>query len=174
MSTNYMEIEGIDELLELFKSLATAYDKKIFKQKLLKTSEKLAHSLSVVAPMASKGHWKKSQDSSVGSEDAWKEWVEPGSLKKSMVAKIPKRQRRGRTIAYVKRQYKIAPHAHLIEYGHVMTRKKGGKKIKWVQPKPFFWRTVSRQEDMIINGIATAALEILEDRVNKIIKKEAR
>jgi len=168
---HFAELVGLDEMREMFKALATTYDKKIFKQELLKIAEALSKKVSDKAPRATKSHWLKlASDTHVRSGARWS-WVTPGSLKKSIVAKTPKKARKGRQISYVKVQYSIAPHAHLIEYGHYLRKTKGGPILKKIKANPFFRDTWTKEKNTVEKQIKEAAQKILFKRIEILRRK---
>lgn len=172
---HFAELVGLEELNDMFKAIATTYDKKMFKKELLKIAEELSGKVSGRAPIATKGHWKKNiSDANVGRSGAmsW-DWTQPGSLKESIVAKLPKRARKGRQISYVKVQYSIAPHAHLIEYGHYIRKEKDGEIVDRVEPDPFFSDTWKAQKAKVEKQIYQAAQKILFKRI-EIEKRKAK
>jgi HK97 gp10 family phage protein len=58
---------------------------------------------------------------------------------------------------------KKAPHAHLVEYGHVVTNKKGGEVLGFAPAHPFFRPAVDE------NG--QKSLEYVEKRIKRMLKK---
>ena len=80
--------------------------------------------------------------------------VKTGNLRRSLVSKTYREQRRGNPAAFAAIDYRIGRHAHLLEFGHWMivepksqrskegyTFKKGGvlsRKRPWVGARPFF------------------------------------
>lgn len=77
------------------------------------------------------------------------------------------RKRRGNTITVkVGADYKISPHAHLLESGTVGRRHKSGKWVGRVAPTHFFRRTFDR--------IKPAMMQLMYRSINEAIDRENR
>ena len=76
------------------------------------------------------------------------------NLSRSLVSKPFAKQRKGEPAAFVAVDYNIAPHAHLVEFGH------GGPKP--AAPKPFFrpvvhaWKELKRTNETLKRYLAKA------------------
>ncbi len=77
-----------------------------------------------------------------------------GALSRSLVSKPFSKQRKGEPAVFVAVDYAIAPHAHLVEFGH------GGPKP--AAPKPFFrsvvhaWKELRRTNERLKRFFAVA------------------
>ena len=61
-----------------------------------------------------------------------------GNLKRGIVSKVMQRRGNKYAPALVAIDYRIAPHAHLVEFGHIIERTRRGKSFGIVPPHPFF------------------------------------
>ena len=101
-------IEGLGQLSKNFERLINIVDESEFENGLLKIARVFKGNVSAHAPIAPKGHYKRGT----------KIWVEPGNLKHGIVAKKFRHKIPGQPATFVGINYRIAPHAHLVEYGH--------------------------------------------------------
>jgi HK97 gp10 family phage protein len=147
------EIEGMDKLRDNLEKVAKSLGADAVEPILLEEAEKMADDARSRAP---KGP--------------------TGNLKRSIVAKT---LRRGRANAFgvntgnespapaiVAIDYRIGPHAHLIEYGTVeRISKKTGKSSGVVPAHPFFRPAWDAHQGHIIDDISSKLATIVEDSV---------
>ena len=148
-----ISLEGLPLLLEQFKRISQSQEGLEMENRLLKVAEGLAHKIRSNVP---KG--------------------ETRNLEKSVVAKKFKNKIKGAPAAFVAIDRKVAPHAHLVEYGTkgIRMAKKtalrffvGGQVIfaKFVgamPAQPFFRQTVDNEEIKIVSQIAQETIEAIE------------
>lgn len=73
-----------------------------------------------------------------------------GNLKRGMVAKVFSRNPAFKPAAFAAVDFRIAPHAHLVEYGTVKTG-----------AQPFFWRAVEASSGKVIRLIETETKKLI-------------
>lgn len=138
-----LQVQGLDELKKRLQKLANAIEGSQVEQILLDAAQ----------PIADQAR-------------AWAPEGPTGNLKRALLAK--KLQRKGRktapVIAAVDR--KIAPHAHLVEYGSQGRQHKSGKSTGSMPAKPYFRPAVdARKGD---------AARIIEDGLRRLIEGVSR
>ena len=127
-------LEGLPELEKKFGKLIAIIDKNETEQELLKSAEMLRDDIKRRAPLGP-----------------------TGNLRRGIVAKLFRRKIIRNPAAFVAVDYSIAPHAHLVEYGH------GGPHP--APAHPFFRPAL----DALTNKIITK----IEQGIWRIINKEA-
>ncbi len=86
-----------------------------------------------------------------------------GNLKRGIVAKtLQRRDPNQPAPAIVAVDYRIAPHAHLVEFGHFITHKRRGAATGWVPPHPFFRPAWDAQGETVKNTITESLKNIVE------------
>ena len=73
-----------------------------------------------------------------------------GNLKKGIVAKVFKEQRKGDPSSFVGIDYGIAPHAHLVEFGTVKAA-----------PHPFFRHTIDTSKESVRRDISDGLKKVI-------------
>jgi len=148
-----ISIEGLPLLVAQFKQIAQSVEAQEMENRLLEVGEDLRNKIQREVP---KGETK--------------------NLFNSIVCKKFERKIKGNPAVFVAVDRKIAPHAHLVEYGTKGLRlaKKGVMKFfvaglaifaRSVAPmpaQPFFRSTVDREESKTVSRIAQGAIEIIE------------
>lgn len=116
------EFRGLTELQQKITDLSKALPHTAIEQIYLKGVRKMARAIRRKTPVG------------VGTR-------KPGSLKKAVKAKLLDRVGNNARNAIVAVDRKTAPHAHLVEFGHVLykgSKKKGGRVIGHVPAHPYF------------------------------------
>lgn len=85
------------------------------------------------------------------------------NLRKSLRVKKLKRHNSGAAAYIVAIDRKRAPHAHLVEDGHKVKRKKDGEVVGYSKPHPFFSPGVDASEN--------EALQFVEDKLMTMLDK---
>ena len=101
-------IQGLPELSRNFEKFIKLVDESECENRILKIARVLKKNVSARAPLAPKGHYKRG--TKIG--------VEPGNLKHGIVAKKFRHKIPGQPATFVGIDYRVAPHATLVEYGH--------------------------------------------------------
>jgi len=86
-----------------------------------------------------------------------------GNLKRAIMTNLLPRlkpDQPGSAIAIVRGG--IAPHAHLVEYGHFQTKTRGGLASRWVPPHPFFRPAVEETGDSVIEAVIAELNTMIE------------
>ena len=87
-----------------------------------------------------------------------------GNLKRSIVAKVLQRNSPGEAApAITAVDYRIAPHAHLIEFGHLIKRGKRGKSTGFVEPHPFMRPAWDATKDQVAGAIVEEFHSLIEE-----------
>jgi len=88
-----------------------------------------------------------------------------GNLKRGIEAKVIHRE--GSTVAAIAAvNYKIAPHAHLVEFGHLLVRGKKGHIVGFVPPHPFFRPAWEARSEQVSQGVVEELKNLVEGSVN--------
>ena len=123
-------VEGIDELKKRFQRLASVIDSKDMANKIVDAAVTIRDEIKSRAPVVT------------------------GNLKRSVVAKKYSRLTKGNPGAFVAIDYRIGPHAHLVEYGH------GGSNP--APAHPFFRPGVDNKIDIAERKIKMGVIEVIE------------
>lgn len=114
-----IEVEGLDEAIRRVQSITSALEAKDVEKVLLKGMRMVRDEVKARAPVGP-----------------------TGNLKRSVKAQIGKRRGRFVAGAFSAIDRKIAPHAHLVEYGHDLVKGgkkgRGGRVVGHVPAHPFF------------------------------------
>jgi len=129
-------LQGVGELKKKFGEMIAIIDDRKTENELLKSANILKNDIKRRAP---KGP--------------------TGNLKRSIVARIFKRKITNQPAAFVAVDYRIAPHAHLVEYGH------GGPHP--ASAHPFFRSAIDALKNKIVDIIEKGIWRILEEKANK-------
>ena len=116
-------IEGVGNLVSDLNRLVTQIDSEIVEDGLLKIAEGLRDNIKAVTPRKT------------------------GRLKSAVRASRFRAKITGRPAVFVAMNYKKAPHAHLVEYGH---RARNGK---FVPAHPYFRPTLDMYQGIVLNAI---------------------
>lgn len=146
-----LELQGLDKLKVKFKRLIGILSDKELENRVLDAAKIIRNDAKSKAPIAKQGHWKKY------GRGGGSMWVDPGSLRRSIVAKTFKGESKEAPAAFVAIDYSIAPHAHLVEFGA-----RGGQ----MPAQPFFRPA--------IDGNRRQVVSIIKDGLRKTIGKEAQ
>ena len=130
-----ISIEGMDEIIKNFKRIASTVDEKDMENNLLEAAMVIRDDAKARAPLG-----------------------KTGKLRDSIVAKRFNNPTKGKPGAFVAIDYRIAPYAHLVEYGH------GGSNPA---PAHEFFRPA------MDNNIATVK-RMIESGILEIIEKAAK
>jgi HK97 gp10 family phage protein len=139
-----IEVKGIEEIEMNIEKIAQKMDPDVVEQILLRQADMLKDAIVSVAPQG-----------------------ETGNLKKGIVSKVLARRgliEKKYAPAMVGINYRIAPHAHLVEFGHqIRQRRKGTPGSKalyskitmstYVQPHPFFRPVWDLMKDSVRDNI---------------------
>jgi len=85
-----------------------------------------------------------------------------GNLKRGIIAKTLTRTSDQPAPAIAAIDYRIAPHAHLVEFGHFQTKKKGGPAVKYVAPHPFFRPAWDTNKEAVCEAITDELKNMIE------------
>lgn len=146
-----LELQGLDRLQVKFKRLMGLLSHKELENRFLDAAKVIRDGAKSRAPIAKKGHWQKA------GRGGGKVWIEPGSLRRGIVAKSFKGRSKQPPAAMVAIDYSIAPHAHLVEFGA-----RGGQ----MPAQPFFRPAIDSNRRQVVS--------IIKHGLQKAIKKEAR
>ena len=130
-----VSIEGMDDIIKKFKHIATAVDEKDMENNLVEAAMVIRDAAKSMAP------------------------VKTGKLRESIVAKRYSRQPKGRPGAFVAIDYRIAPYAHNVEYGH------GGPHP--APAHPFFRPAMDNNMGRVKKMIEAGAMEVIEKAARK-------
>jgi len=130
-------LEGVPELIAKFKDLDRLIDDKNVEDGLLKAAKIIQASAKAKAP------------------------VKTGNLRRGIVAKKFGKKRLRQPAVFCGIDYRIAPHAHLVEYGHIAANG------KHVGARPFFRRAVDESRGQVMTLIARVVKEAIEKEAKK-------
>lgn len=148
------QLEGVEEMYLIFSRLATASGNERMENKFLRIAEMLRRNV-------------RNKINAVVKRKT-------GNLERSVVAKTFARKRYIMTLArkiimnpaaFVAIHYRLAPHAHLIEFGHTVVR--NGKVVGHAPARPFFRPTIESLRGQIKSMIIKAVKEEIEDAAKK-------
>ena len=149
--TSWFELEGADKLTLKLKRLTGMLSDKDLGNRYLDAAKVIRNAAKRRAPIAKKGHWSKK------GKGGTRHWLEPGALKRSIVAKKFKSRTIYPPAAFCAINYGIAPHAHLVEFGA-----RGGQ----MPAQPFFRPAIdeskSRVKAIIKDGLKKAVLKAVK------------
>lgn len=160
-----INLENYKYVSERFEELATVPDSKNMENKLMKIARNLRKLIRKAAPRGKK-------DS--GNIDDPNSRI--GNLRRSIQAKKFKRKIKKQPQVYVRVNWRIAPHAHLVEYGTEFFRMPIKKKVlhfyhrgfeifaKWAAPMPalpFFRPTIDKNKSRLEYQIEKEAADII-------------
>lgn len=87
-----------------------------------------------------------------------------GNLKHGIIAKTLERNNSDQPApAIAAIDYRIAPHAHLVENGHFQTEKKGGPASRFVPPHPFFRPAYDTNKEAVLEAITEDLKTMIEE-----------
>lgn len=139
LSTKYhgqnIALEGLDQLEMKLKRLAGVIDDEALENRMLSGAELIKNDAVMRAPLGPTGNLRR------------------GIVAKKFDRKIP-----GQPSAFVAVDYRIAPHAHLVEFGA-----RGGQ----MPAKPFFRPAIDANRENVKTIIKTGTWEIIEDEAKK-------
>ena len=118
-------LKGADELLKKFKILDRLVDEQDIENGLLHASRIIATKAKQLAPLGP-----------------------TGNLRRGIVAKKFQKKRKGNPAVFCGIDYRIAPHAHLVEFGHIAANG------RHVGARPFFRRAIKESKDLVLFQIA--------------------
>jgi HK97 gp10 family phage protein len=125
------EVQGLEQIEENIEKIAQQMEPDVVENILLSKAEMIRERASTAAP----------QD-------------ETGNLKRGIVAKVLQRRGDKYAPAMAGINYGIAPHAHLVEFGHAIRFSRKGKSFGFVPPHPFFRPVFDSEKDVIKLEIA--------------------
>ena len=128
-----MTIEGYEKLKRKFRRLIEVVDERKMETGLMNPARRLKDELSRNAPQGP-----------------------TGNLKRSPVAKKFRRKIKSSPAVFVAIDRKIAPHAHLVEFG-----------TKFMAPRSFFRKTMDSNEESIIEDIKKEAWKVIQAEAYK-------
>ncbi len=135
------EIIGEEELNQNIQNVIKSLSPEQIEEVLLNGANIMAEDIRIRAPIAKRGHYKSGT----------KVLVPPGNLKRSIVTKTMTRRGEKAAPALIAIDYRIAPHAHLVEYGTVRAA-----------PHPFFRPGYDATKDAISEGITKDFKNLIE------------
>ncbi len=139
LSTKYygqnIALEGLDQLEMKLKRLAGVIDDEALENRMLSGAELVRDDAVRMAPLGPTGNLKR------------------GIIAKKFDRKIP-----GHPSAFVAIDYRIAPHAHLVEFGA-----RGGQ----MPAKPFFRPAIDANRENVKTIIKNGTWEVIEDEVRQ-------
>ncbi len=137
-----MEMRGVIDVTENIERVKKSLSMEQIESVLLHGAQVMAEAIRNRAPIAKRGHYKK------GSKDL----IPPGSLRRSIIAKTMQRRGEKAAPALVAIDYRIAPHAHFVEFG---TSRAG--------PHPFFRPTYDATKDAVTEFISEEFARLIEE-----------
>ena len=148
-----MGLSGMDKVKLKLNRLRGIVNEKALENNFLDAAKIIKSAAKQKAPIAKKGHWSKK-----GSRSGSQHWVEPGALRRGIVAKKFKGQTKHPPAAFCAIDYSIAPHAHLVEFGA-----RGGK----MPATPFFRPAIDTTKNEVANEIKTGLRKAILKEVKK-------
>jgi HK97 gp10 family phage protein len=146
-----LELTGLNKLEVKFKRLIGILSDKDLENRVLHAAKVIRDDAKSRAPIAKKGHWKKY------GRGGGAMWVEPGSLRRAIIAKTFKGKSKEVPSAFAAIDYRIAPHAHLVEFGA-----RGGQ----MPADPFFRPAIDSNRMHVVS--------IIKRGLQKTIKRETK
>ena len=126
-----VEVTGLEKIEENIEKIAQQMEPEIVESILLSKADMIKERASSAAPQG-----------------------ETGNLKRGIVAKVLQRRGDKYAPAMAGIDYRIAPHAHLVEFGHAIRFSRKGRTFGFVPPHPFFRPAFDSLQDQIKNEIA--------------------
>ena len=145
------ELKGVEDVQENIQSVIDSLSPEQIEEVLLSGADTVAGSIRSYAPIAKKGHYKIGGKNSTFLAGV-RVYVPPGNLKRSIVSKTLQRKGNKAAPAIAAVDYRIAPHAHLVEYGTVRAA-----------PHPFFRPGYDAVKDGVAADITEQFKTIIEE-----------
>lgn len=150
-----VSLQGMDELLKNFDRVKRSLDTRPVLASIVNAAEGMRDDAISRAPLG-KGKWKGRKRGGLLGRlfGGSRTWQPGGNLKRGIVAWAFSNQIKGRPAAFVAIDYRIAPHAHLVEFGHGGPHPAG--------PHPFFRPAISSKRRKARKDISNSALKAID------------